>query len=105
MQNAGFSGKRQQSLRYFLISGIICRCPGDNNQIIALNKACFLMAIAFPDQPAEMMSYHTVSDLFADRNAKTVIGESVFPHIQNQIPVCKGAAVSVTISEVVVFFQ
>ena len=105
MKNACFSGKRQQSLRYFLISGITCRCPGNDNQIIALIKACFLMAVAFPDQPAEMMSYHTVSDFLTDRNAKTVIGEPVFPHIQDQIPVCKGSAVSVTISEVVVFFQ
>ena len=99
--------------------------PDDHNQIEAPNKFAFMQPVRFADQAAEMMSFHTVSDLLADRDAQAVLlrrslpdpvrdfqliffrnsGEKFVPpeNIEDQKTVCAGLSVLIDKLEVLIF--
>ena len=68
----------KQSLFDLMIGSSFRIHPGNHNNIQTSVQLFFVQPITFSDQTGKTMSYHTVSDFFADWNAKSVFFRFIF---------------------------
>ena len=83
-----YSGEVEQRICDLLLICPLRRHSGDDHHIKSLFKTGLIEPVSFTDQAGKPVAHHTIPDLFADRNADTVLFQLIFSHIHDKKPVC-----------------
>lgn len=99
------TSKMQQRALRFMISNITRRTSCDDYDVPTTMKHVFPQPVTLPDQPGQMMSYNTVSDLLTDGYSNTVSLCMIFQNIHHQKSICVRLSLSVYILEIPILLQ
>ena len=99
-----FFDKASKRLVYIGKAGVLRVYPGYKHHVVARSHAIFKKTVAFPYKPGNSASDNAFPDFFAHGNTEAIPLSVVFNHIKHKVPVGKGFASVINISELKAFF-